>query len=230
MGTACEPWLVREAIDVLHHLLDAQHAGLEWSMGSSTLWALRRLRSLHSVEHQGAWVHDVNRTVVATWQGVSDRLTPSWTAVHERCVAVGAGGCRGSITTPLDNYSAYIAAPRSLRARPEAFDYVLVDGRSRAECLREALAPPSLIASHGLLVLDNAERSRYSEAIAEVPTSWLCFGFRNSLDETVVWMACGPREPSCVAARSALRILHQTQKLRKSARCVRHYEADDQME
>lgn len=197
-------------------------------MGSSTVWALRRLKSLHSVESSPEWTLAVNRTVESTWRHVNRTLAPErWVGVHERCVAVAAGGCSsGQASSATDDYTAYVSAPRQLRERPAAFDYVLVDGRARVACIKEALASPSLVAeaAHGLLVLDNAERTRYAEGIAAVPAAWLCYGFRNTLDETIVWMACAPDEPHCRRARRALRRLHGAQRLRRSHKCTRHLE------
>ena len=44
--------------------------------------------------------------------------------------------------------------------RDESFDLVIVDGRNRVECIKHSLR---LVKSGGMLVLDDAQRTRYSE-------------------------------------------------------------------
>ncbi|MCI5051908.1 MAG: class I SAM-dependent methyltransferase [Simkaniaceae bacterium] len=46
-----------------------------------------------------------------------------------------------------------------------SMDMILIDGRDRAQCLEASI---SILKSGGLLVLDNAERQRYQEAMALV--------------------------------------------------------------
>ena len=193
MGNSCEPWMTRGSIEALGHLLEPHHTGLEWSTGSGSIWMLRRLGSLYSIEHQGTWLAHVRSAVSTIWRNSTQASRAAWVPVHAPCRKVQPNGCRGNDpASAIDDYTGYRMAAR----RPNAtFDHVLVDGRDRVACLKEALRPPSLIASpHGLLTLDNAERPRYAPAIAAVPAGWLCFSFKNDLDETIVWMACSSDE------------------------------------
>lgn len=41
----------------------------------------------------------------------------------------------------------------------------------------------------GILVLDNAERDGYRDAIAEVPEHWPKYMFANAVDTTVIWLS-----------------------------------------
>jgi hypothetical protein len=63
-----------------------------------------------------------------------------------------------------DAFAAYVAA---IDAFPDGFfDLVVVDGRSRAACLDRAVPK---IRPGGMLVLDDADRPEYADAIAELP-------------------------------------------------------------
>ena len=65
----------------------------------------------------------------------------------------------------------------------------MIDGRSRSACLRLVIREGLLKAHDGILVLDNAERDRYQEAILEVPEHWpKIIVFAHAVDTTVIWL------------------------------------------
>lgn len=217
VGTMCEPWIARGVVTILNQLFEPHHHGLEWSSGSSTLWALQRLASLISVEHTHLWLSAVHNHVRTMFDA---ETAAHWTGGLSPCIELQRGACRGWAHSKegANNYTAYVALPRkrflpAMRARHGSafpgWDYVMVDGRSRANCMLEALSTPGFInrAGHGLLVLDNADRPTYHAAIEQVPRSWLKASFRYRWDKTIVWMACTVNESHCVRARHALKAL-----------------------
>ena len=217
VGTLCEPWLTRGALTMLDQLLEPHHRGLEWSSGSSTVWLLLRLASLHTVEHDAAWLKSVRQHIGRRY----DAETAShWTFHHSPCVELRRGACQGwAHSSTGNNYTDYVEYPRRhfLPTFRGGWDIVLIDGRSRAECILETLRTPGFFnrKGHGLLVLDNAERARYDSATKQVPSTWLrvCFAYKTAA--TAVWMACDESE-HCARAHSALAEL---QLLRKGADC-----------
>ena len=215
VGTRCEPWLVRHALTALDHLIEPHHRGLEWSTGSSTLWNLLRLHDLHSVEHDGPWLAAVRAKVAMVLPHV---MAARWTSRHVPCVERKLGSCNGmgvhNPYRPTNSYTEYERTPARVflpairAAQPDfpGFDYVVVDGRSRAKCVREATDTPGLLnPAHGILVLDNANSPFHS---TNVSSEWLYASFQN-LDfdrgaRTDVWMACTRSDEHCTRARAEL--------------------------
>ena len=191
MGTKCEPWLVRGMQMILDQYLDPSMRGLEWSAGSSSLWALRRLQRLYSVEHDGNWAAFLQSTL----RKQLPHLAPKWTLA----IVPGKDGGHGT------NYTEYVNTVGAHWAAEYPFDYVLVDGMDRTRCLAQVLheQPEMLSPQYGVLVLDNSER-HYKE---DVPKHWLCVSLRahapmHTIDETTLWMRCpSTKDAECAAAR-----------------------------
>ena len=89
IGSKCEAWIARGMLMVLEFFLDPSMRGLEWSSGSGSIWSLRRLRSLHSVEHDLEWLNHVKK-LAATHV---PHLYNKWTTAGVACVDVTAGAC-----------------------------------------------------------------------------------------------------------------------------------------
>ena len=202
MGTTCEGWLNREALMVLAHLLDASMVGVEWSSGSGTVWLLRRVLKLFSVEHVGEWLASIEKVV----EKELPELRPRWAPRH--APAVNAAGVDED-HAGANNWDDYAAYPRThllkqILPRP-GFDFISDDGRSRVACLNEALKPGMLRPDYGVLILDNAERPVYNHATTKVPPHWLAVSFANHIDETVLWMSCPTvDDPLCARAKKEI--------------------------
>mmetsp|Transcript_17098 Transcript_17098/g.51124 ORF Transcript_17098/g.51124 Transcript_17098/m.51124 type:complete len:368 (+) Transcript_17098:3-1106(+) len=179
IGTTCEPWIQRDTLEVLNHVLHGGMHALEWSTGSSTTWLLPHVASLVSIEHETGWLNDVRSAVTQQWPWLASR----WTGVAVPNTKPWPGD--GS----LEEFRDYVAWPREHGPR-QLYDFVSVDGRARSDCLREVLKHGLVSHAHGILMLDNAERAEYREAADLVPTEWLCASFAHRIDETVLWMRC----------------------------------------
>jgi len=196
MGTPCEAWANREWIETLYSFFHSKMIGLEWSSGSGTLWTLRQVKHLYSIEHCKSWLEDIKKHMSAKLPWLTER----WSPIH----AAREDGVNCSNTEPRDDYAAsdkiygnYARKGREVleRARSEGklrndgFDFVLVDGRHRDACLREALNHNMVRTDYGVLLLDNAERMYY-RAPNEIPAHWLIVSYVNAVDETTLWMSC----------------------------------------
>ncbi|WP_380167472.1 class I SAM-dependent methyltransferase [Jannaschia sp. R86511] len=161
------PWWTYQAVDAVDAFL-ARHDGagrvFEYGSGASTLWLARRAGSVDAVEHEAEWAERV-RELLATTPGL--RCTPT---VHvpavptstSPVVASGAPSGQG-----LD-FADYVKAIDDV---PGDFDLVLVDGRARGEVLLHVL---DRVAPGGLVLLDDAQRTRYSPAVDEAARrGWL---------------------------------------------------------
>lgn len=153
-------WWSYSAIDAVSaHLAarDGDGVVFEYGAGASTVWLARRSASVTSVEHDAGFAEYL-RPLLAADRAVARhaevRLVP---AVPSPVPAVpsqrrGHGG--------LD-FADYV---RAIDAVDGAFDLIVVDGRARVACVRQAL--PRL-APTGVLLLDNADRAEYREVVAD---------------------------------------------------------------
>jgi len=180
MGNVFEPWLHREAIQVLDYFLGKSMVGLEWSSGSSTKWLLQRLARLYSVESSTTWLEATRKAIEA-----SSINTSNW-----ECAGIGVDTAEGM--------AEYIATPRLVffPQVPEGFDYVSVDGDAREMCLLE-IVKHGMLRPYGVLLLDNAER----QIPFSPPQHWLHVSFQNEIDETALWMRCEHGDPLCLIAQ-----------------------------
>jgi precorrin-6B methylase 2 len=139
-----KPWFVMGAITYLEdEFLEDPYGELtfesfEWGCGGSTLWLSQRTKSVVSVEHDPEWVEKEQQELDE--YGIENVLLV-YLALD--------GGYADYILGYPDGY----------------FDLIMVDGRQRSACLRNAV---NKLKSGGALVLDNSEREQYQEAMKEV--------------------------------------------------------------
>ncbi|MGF1661138.1 MAG: class I SAM-dependent methyltransferase [Kineosporiaceae bacterium] len=161
------PWWTYEAIEVVEKFL-ADRGGrarvFEYGSGASTVWLARRSASVDAVEHHDGWAGRV-RELLAAAPGVTADVSlhvPEVPATDRPAVPSASPGASG-----LD-FSEYVATVDTVGGEP--FDLVLVDGRAREESLRRAA---HRVRDDGLLLLDDAQRPRYREVLAEMAaTGW----------------------------------------------------------
>lgn len=149
------PWWTFGAIakvDAFLRARDGAARAFEYGAGASTLWLARRCRSVTTVEHDSRWwpglVPHFRRVA-----NVDARLVPPLRSRAPLCPSRRAGW------SGLD----FLPYVRAIRRAGGPFDLIVIDGRARSFCLREALGH---LAPGGLIVFDNASRRRYAAAIA----------------------------------------------------------------
>ncbi len=125
------PWMNLTTIALLDERLKSDMRVFEYGSGHSTAFFARRVALVTAIEHDAAWHALVARD-----------LPPN---AELRLV-------------PLDAGDAYAHSVRECSAPP---DVIVVDGRNRLACLREAL---DAVSERGVCLLDDAERERYSGA------------------------------------------------------------------
>ena len=141
------PWLAFDLIGWLREVVGPDTSVFEFGGGGSTAWFADRGASVVTVEHDADWAAKLRATL-----GALDTVS-----VLEAGSADGFSG----YTSSIDSY------PDS------SFDLVLVDGRSRVECVRHAM---SKVRPGGHIVLDDSERAKYSQAFT-VLQGWTCRRF-----------------------------------------------------
>lgn len=123
------PWLTAESIKLIQDFLSKEKIGFEWGSGRSTVWFAQRMAKLISVEHNEGWHKRVLNII-------DNKKIEN---VDYRFVSI-ENGCL--------EYS------QQVEKEKEKFDFILVDGECRSECLAAAAKK---IKPGGYLVLDNAD-------------------------------------------------------------------------
>ncbi|ROU02985.1 glycosyltransferase 61 family protein [Histidinibacterium lentulum] len=129
---------------------------LEFGSGGSTIFLLKQGAEVTSVEHHPGWAESLQAKAASLGLGENLRLL-----LRDRPYA-----------NVVESF-----------ARGTTFDILLVDGRERVDCLKAALP---LVAPDGLVLLDDAQRSRYwpaFRALAHVRSTM----FEDRARSTVIW-------------------------------------------
>jgi hypothetical protein len=125
----------------------------EFGSGGSTLFFLEKVKKLVSVENNRLWF---KRIEMLTKKNKTHNLTylfiPSEHGSNKEF-------CSSLPEYKNQNFKKY--AKSITKFSDNSFDFVLVDGRARLACLKEAIPK---VKKGGYLILDNSERSKYKNA------------------------------------------------------------------
>lgn len=145
------PWWPYSAIDWVGAALPQHPRVFEFGGGGSTLWLEDQGAAVTVVEHDEHWHHQL-----APLLGTGTRLLFRPTTASGAITSVAAPGYFDSYVNAIEE-----EADNSL-------DLVIVDGRARVECARQA---KSKVKPGGLLLFDDTDRPRYQPAI-DMLSSW----------------------------------------------------------
>ena len=134
------PWISYAACAVIGKQLSGRQCSvLEFGSGMSTLWFVRRVERICSVEHDRYWYDLLKRKTAA--------------------LGYGSPALDYHLRTDVHGYSRIKAGSN------ERFDILLVDGPWRTECLKHHLR---LIKPGGLIYLDNSDADSSSGETGEI--------------------------------------------------------------
>lgn len=125
------PFIAYPAIDFLSRRVSKDWSVFEYGSGASTLWWAARVREVFACEHHQGW-----------YERVKSQAPPNVTLFH----------------VPLEYGGEY---SRKVLDFPQRFDVVVIDGRDRGRCARNAV---SALNPGGVILWDNAERPEYRDA------------------------------------------------------------------
>jgi hypothetical protein len=151
------PWITFAAREFLEAHLRPSMRVFEYGSGGSTLFFHRHRCDVITVEHDPAWAAMTKEALVKNkFSAANLRLCPP--EPDPACAEKDPSDLDGYISSSADFKG------RSFRKYAEAisafgsFDLVMVDGRARPSCSKEAYPK---VAPGGFLLLDNAERAHY---------------------------------------------------------------------
>ncbi|MNY02264.1 hypothetical protein D3C86_1348310 [compost metagenome] len=127
------PWITYPAIAFLEKRVQPEMTVFEYGCGNSTRWWAGRVARVVSCEHDAAWHQKVLPTLP---ENVELRFVP---------LAYDGDYCRQ--VTRCD----------------ETFDIVVIDGRDRVNCAKQAV---QALKPNGVILWDNSDREAYAEGYA----------------------------------------------------------------
>jgi hypothetical protein len=172
------PWMKRREtaliMEVLQHIRPRRC--LEWGSGHSTLFFPRFMAAAGtwlSVEHDGAWSGRIRSLC----------RDPRVSVAHVPPDCIPWTGPRNDGT--YEEFRRYVDYPRDRGP----FDFVLVDGRARPDCVGVA---KGLLAPEGVVVLHDAHREIYRGTGREYPYQERFTDYRNEIGGLWVGRTGGP--------------------------------------
>jgi hypothetical protein len=126
------PWVTYSFIDFIKGRLKKQHTVFEFGSGNSTYFYAKYAGLVVSVEHDKGWFDKISGTKPENAEMIY-------------CELVRDGD--------------YCRVPLKLE---EKFDIIIVDGRDRVNCCKQAV---EAVSPNGVIVLDDSEREFYREGI-----------------------------------------------------------------
>jgi hypothetical protein len=170
------PWLVESAVRWLDDLqLDGAYV-FEWGAGGSTIYFASRGATVRSVEHSVGWVRVVNNTLKS--RGL---LAQCKVVLVPQDAKPSSNPAYGSWKMPGTTFESYVRTGAHMLRSGLPPKLILVDGRARPACLREAA---ETVASGCFLLLDNSNRSAYSSGIKDAESVMNTRGGFDRFDHT----------------------------------------------
>ena len=126
------PWISYPCIAFLEPRVRSDMVVFEYGCGNSTLWWAQRVARVVSCEHDAAWYEKVKKELPANVE---------------------------LVYAPLDDDTGYVG---EAARHPGMFDILVIDGRRRVACARNAL---SALKPSGIILWDNTERDEYREGL-----------------------------------------------------------------
>jgi hypothetical protein len=154
------PWINFPALEVLMHAVKPGFKVFEFGGGGSTLFFCKRGAEVVTVEDHTQWFQTLTEKIAASgyphWQGhlvEPEALPPGTPEPDFKDPDAYASAAKGMRQFSFERYA------KTITQYPEVyFDIILVDGRARPSCIKQAI--PHLKPG-GLLVVDNTERDYY---------------------------------------------------------------------
>lgn len=163
------PWMPFQAREYVEKRLDSTARVFEYGSGGSTLYWARRVASITSVEHDADWYETVSSAVAQqAFSHVQVKLVLPTVTEDEVEVDLSNPDSFSSGAKEFKDMIFRDYAQSILDFPDNHFDLVVVDGRARASCLKQAIPK---VKAGGLLLLDDSERIRYRHAI-ELLQAW----------------------------------------------------------
>jgi hypothetical protein len=160
------PWISFAATDFLQKNLDSTDIVYEYGAGGSTLFLSNIVKKVISVEHDSEWVE--NLSAIIQQKNLSNiKLTCIKSRKSKENTLLQSNEYFAGYSSTKSLFKEYVD---SINQYPDCyFDLVVIDGRARPSCIKQARAK---VKPGKYLLLDNSERLHYQLAIDDLLESW----------------------------------------------------------
>jgi precorrin-6B methylase 2 len=179
-----DPWITYRAIRYLDKVITKDSRIFEYGSGGSSLYFALRAKSIVSIEHNKDWYKKITQTLKEY------KVNNCQIKLVEGLLTKDIHNPYLSLTQSNFEFEKYV---NSIGDYSDGhFDLVIVDGRSRVQCVKKSYKK---VRSGGMILLDNSERKDYLEAhvflssIGAKPINMfgLVAGYAPPLSETTIW-------------------------------------------
>jgi hypothetical protein len=197
LNTRQAPWMSPAAIRIFKSIISKDMKGFEYGSGSSTVFFASLCEELISIEHHEGWHNTVRTNLDAkSINNVKYHLVKAKLMVNpsvndkDKFINIQLELILGDFpeATVMQEYRDYFSFINNYENA--YFDFVIVDGRARTECVCFAM---NKVKPGGFIVLDNAERNRY-KPVHYLLKDWNKVLTTTGLTDTIFWFK--PNEQS----------------------------------
>lgn len=157
------PWITFEAFDFLNSILTRNFVVYEFGSGGSSLFFAKRVKEIYSVEHDDSWFSQFQSELKDSqkkFENLHLRLVLP-TIKNDYTEAISLSEKRFSSFDFEDYVKSILDFPDNF------FDLIVIDGRARPFCLKNAI--PKL-KTGGYLLFDNSDRIHYQNELKKIST------------------------------------------------------------
>jgi hypothetical protein len=158
-----KPWFTFKAIKWLNNYLKPDMIVFEYGSGASTLYLLNKVKKIISIEHDANWYNTLTTIIKEMKTSNLDYILIEPEILSLNTIDVDSPDAYRSGSRGYDklDFSKYV---KLIDNYPnETFDLIIIDGRSRASCIKHSI---NKIKKTGVILLDNSDRGRYQKAIS----------------------------------------------------------------
>lgn len=168
------PWLTNGANNWLEKNLKPDFEVFEYGSGASTVYFSKKVKSVVSVEHNLEFNRKYSDNVTLLMVDLKEIQTVL-NYHHDNYITTDA-------TYKNKSFEDYVKIIESLGS--QKFDLILIDGRSRASCIKHSI---NRIKTGGYIILDDAEREEYQKAKEVYLNHYLSESFADGSKVTTIW-------------------------------------------
>lgn len=154
------PWITFGAIELLENIITSNEGGLdvfEYGSGNSTIFLASRVKNIVSIEHDKSYYDELYRRINNLPLNADEKINLRLIEAQE--VDFLDGYVSSNDLFQKKSFKNYVTSINNY----QDFDIVIIDGRSRVACCKEAWKK---VKKDGWLILDDSEREEYKEGIS----------------------------------------------------------------